>query len=112
MAESSMLTSWSVEWSQSINQGMYEGREKNNWSSLGACVVSSTQYASWVSAIRCPSHLICRCRGVVSRRGGRGKEWTLSLTLGGMEIDVRIEVGWRTKLSVPPRCRVVHLNDS
>lgn len=63
------------------------GREGGEGFLLGACVVSSTQYASRVSAIRCPSHLICKCRGVFSRRGGRGKEWTLSLGLGG--------IGWK-----------------
>lgn len=40
---------------------------------LGGWVVSRTQYASFVSAMRWPSHFICRWRGVRSRRGGRGK---------------------------------------
>lgn len=61
---------------------------------LGGCVVSSAQYASFVSAINWLFHLICRCRGVFSRRGGRGKLWTLSL--GGM---VRSEVHPNTSMS-------------
>ena len=36
-------------------------------------MVSKTQYASFVSAINVPSHLICKCLGVRSQRGGRGK---------------------------------------
>ena len=51
---------------------------------LGGCVVSRTQYASFVSAIIWFLHLIWRWRGVFSQRGGRGKEWTFSLGLGGM----------------------------
>ena len=62
---------------------------KLDWSvridSLGGCVVSKTQYPSLVSAITGPSaHLTRRCREVRSSRGGRGKECTLSLGLGGM----------------------------
>lgn len=51
---------------------------------LGGCVVSKTQYASFVSAIRCPSHFICRWRGVRSRRGGRGKLRGLRGVLAGI----------------------------
>ncbi len=51
---------------------------------LGGCVVSRTQYASFVSAIVWFLHLIWRWRGIFSQRGGRGKEWTFSLGLGGM----------------------------
>ena len=51
---------------------------------LGACVVSKTQYASLVSATRTPFHLISRCLGVFSSRGGRGKLKGLSGALGGI----------------------------
>ena len=32
-------------------------------------------------------HLICKWRGVFSKSGGRGKEWTLSFGFGGMGGD-------------------------
>lgn len=56
---------------------------------LGGCVVSRTQYASLVSAIIWSRHFICRWRGVFSQRGGRGKECTFSLGLGGMVVGGR-----------------------
>ena len=50
-------------------------------------MVSRTQYASLVSAIIWSCHLIWRWRGVFSRRGGRGKEWTFSFGFGGIISD-------------------------
>lgn len=52
--------------------------------SLGGWVVSSTQYASLVSAIKTPFHRICRCRAVLSRSGGRGKFRGFKGAFGGM----------------------------
>ena len=47
-------------------------------------MVSKTQYASLVSAISSPSHLICRCLVVCSKRGGRGKLRGFSGGFGGI----------------------------
>ena len=51
---------------------------------LGGCVVSNTQYASFVLAIVTPSHLICKCRAVFSNSGGRGKFLGFNGAFGGM----------------------------
>ena len=60
-------------------------------------MVSRTQYASLVSAIVVLFHLIWRWRGVFSRRGGRGKEWTFSLGLGAMAAwGGEVSIGWRS----------------
>jgi hypothetical protein len=51
---------------------------------LRGWVVSRAQYPSIVSAITLLFHLMTRCLGVRSSRGGRGKLWTFNLVFGGM----------------------------
>jgi len=66
-------------------RGRERGKERGRGVDiLGGWVVSRTQYASLVSAIRRLFHLIWRWRGVFSTRGGRGKLLTLSLSLSGI----------------------------
>lgn len=51
---------------------------------LGGWCVSSTQYASVVSASTSPLYLICRCLDVRSSSGGRGKDCTFM----GVFVDI------------------------
>jgi hypothetical protein len=55
---------------------------------LRGWVVSRAQYPSVVSAITLLFHLMTRCRGVRSSRGGRGKLWTFNFAFGGMMVIV------------------------
>lgn len=48
---------------------------------MGGCVVSKTQYAFSVERISLLDHLMTRCLGVRSRRGGRGKLCTFNFCL-------------------------------
>ena len=61
---------------------------------LGGCVVSSTQYASFVSAMIWSRHFTWSWRLVFSSSGGRGKLCTLSLGFGGISLSGLRRVGW------------------
>lgn len=55
---------------------------------LGGCVVSSTQYASLVSATTSSPHFTTRCLSVRSHNGGLGNLCTFSLAFGFVDVDI------------------------